>query len=479
MGIQGASRDPLQHVMPFIFTDAALVREHIRYTLKTVLPDGTVPYGTCGHGAIMVSPFLSGDLEIWLMWTLCEYILATKDISFLGERVVPYPYKGVKQDADTVLNLMNRCFRHFLEFTGTGTHGLPGILGGDWNDNVVVGNADPEEKKRIQKEGESVLIGAMAAAVLDKYAEVLAMAGEDNAKVADIAEQQRTAVALQWNGKWFRRAYLGSKIGWVDEDVLWLEPQPWALLGGAANAEQAEMLFAEIKAKCQDPSPIGAILADKCPDRDDMKAPKGAATNAGIWPSINGTLILALNRHDPAMAYEEWRKNTLAIHSEIYPEVWEGTWSGPDTYNSIYSDYPGRTFIIADPEARKESLSWVDYPVYNLHPHAWTIYNAACLFADHFTSDGAVFSLGFPEKEYAVKSALASLARDANGVRGSYCPAVGGKWRIELMFFKPEKGYYLTVNGMDSQYESLENGISFYGEGGGETPLKWEITFAV
>ncbi|MCL2757274.1 MAG: hypothetical protein FWD43_04250 [Coriobacteriia bacterium] len=475
MGFQGASRDPLQHVMPFIFTDAGLVREIIRYTAKSILPDGTVPYGICGNGAIMTTPFLSGDLELWLIWTLSEYILATKDLSILEEKVTPYPYKGIPQNQDSILGLIKRAYKHFLANTGTGAHGLLRILGGDWNDNVVVGNADPNEMERIYKEGESVLVGAMAAAVLKTYAEVLAMAGEDNSSVSLFAQEQRDAVAKQWNGKWFKRAYLGSVIGWVDEETLWLEPQPWALMCGSADEEKAGILVNEIREKCQDPSPIGAMLADKCPERD-MKAPSGMATNGGIWPSITGTLILALNKTDPAAAYTEWRKNTLAYHAENYPESWEGTWSGPDTYNSVLSEYPGRTFFVSDPEQRKFMLSWTDFPVYNLHPHAWTLYNAANLFARDFTSDGVVFNMGFPEAEYNFDSPLAALKRTSDGFEGRYCPAIEGTWKTELVFFKPEKGFVLTVNDKTAQYEQTKDGIVFYGDGGANNPLRWKIT---
>ena len=351
---------------------------------------------------------------------------------------------------------------------------MPRLLGGDWNDNVVVGNSDPAEQERIYKEGESVLVGAFAAVVLDKCATVLAMAGADGTEAAEFAKGQREAVAKQWNGKWFKRAYLGSVLGWVNDDKLWLEPQPWALMCGATDAEQTKTLIAEIKEKCQDPSPIGAMLANKCPE-SGMKAPKGMATNGGIWPSITGTLIMALGKSDPTAAYEEWRKNTLANHAEHYPKSWEGTWSGPDTYNSVLSDDPGRTVSYASPEDRKVKLAWVDFPVYNLHPHAWTLYNAAGLFADSFTSEGAVFSMGFPEKEYKFESPLTGLERTAKGFEGYYSPAVAGKWKIELVFFNPDSEFTLTVNGLEVEYEKTDNGIVFYGEGGGDAPLRWSV----
>jgi hypothetical protein len=316
----------------------------------------------------------------------------------------------------------------------------------------------------------------MAAAVLSKYAKVLAMACEDGLQAAEFAENQKEAVAKQWGGKWFRRAYLGEALGWTGEDKLWLEPQPWALMCGAANAEQTATLVSEIKGKCQDPSPIGAMLADCCPE-SGMKAPKGMATNGGVWPSITGTLIMALNKIDPAAAFEEWRKNTLANHADKYPESWEGIWSGPDTYNSTLSDNPGRTFSYADSIDRMNKISWADYPVYNLHPHAWTLYNAAGMFADSFTSKGAVFNMGFPEKEYSFQSSLASLDRSDKGFEGSYCPIADGNWTIELTFFNPDKDFRLTVNGVESLYEKTESGIAFAGGGGGSAPLRWSIEY--
>ena len=53
MGFQGAARDPLQHALPFLFSDPEIVKEILRYTLKEVRPDGSIPYGIVGHGTIM------------------------------------------------------------------------------------------------------------------------------------------------------------------------------------------------------------------------------------------------------------------------------------------------------------------------------------------------------------------------------------------------------------------------------------------
>ena len=48
MGFQGAARDPLQHSLPFLFSDPEIVRSVMRYTLKEVRDDGSLPYGIVG-----------------------------------------------------------------------------------------------------------------------------------------------------------------------------------------------------------------------------------------------------------------------------------------------------------------------------------------------------------------------------------------------------------------------------------------------
>ena len=56
----------------------------MRYTLKEVRDDGSLPYGIVGHG--VVAPMASdnaSDLPLWLLWTVSEYVLATRDVDFL------------------------------------------------------------------------------------------------------------------------------------------------------------------------------------------------------------------------------------------------------------------------------------------------------------------------------------------------------------------------------------------------------------
>ncbi|GAG76308.1 unnamed protein product, partial [marine sediment metagenome] len=88
IGFQGAARDPLQHALPFIFIEPSIVKNIIRYTLKSVSKNGEIPYGITGNGQIMPIPLKPSDQEMWLLWLTSEYILAYRDIEFLNQRIV-------------------------------------------------------------------------------------------------------------------------------------------------------------------------------------------------------------------------------------------------------------------------------------------------------------------------------------------------------------------------------------------------------
>ncbi len=473
MGFQGAARDPLQHAMPFIYSEPWIVKDVIRYTLKEVLPDGEIPYGIVGHGCLMVSPILSSDFELWLLLLASEYVLATKDKAFLNEMIRPYPYKGIQQEPRTVLQMLDLCCGHFTNLTSEGSHGLSKLLHGDWNDNVVIGSAGQESLAAIWKEGESVLVAAMAAYVLERYSGMLEFAGEKRpAKAAaQKSEAQRRAVREQWNGKWFRRAYLSDELGWVGEDILWLEPQPWAILAGAASNEQKSGLIGNIDEMVRKPSPIGAMLQSGLLPQSKMD--KGMVTNTGIWPSINGTLIWALTQADTEMAWDEWIKNSLARHADQYPDIWTGTWSASDVYNSVFSDHPGNTQF-ADKNSRHfTGLNWTDFPVLNLHPHAWPLFTAMKFAVDGFNADGVTLKPVLPESEYSLTSPLLGLARKGNCYRGWYAPLSEGSQRIRLILPKEEMNGRLTVLGKEHPFEKTEDAVVFDAPKGAE--WQWEV----
>jgi hypothetical protein len=462
-GIQGAARDPLQHVLPLIFTDPKFVREVIRYTLKEIQPDGSIPYGIVGNGVPMPCRYRPSDLELWLLWVASEYVLATRDKQFLDETVPTRPSRDSSPNALTVHELLARACARITGDIGVGKHGLMRLFNGDWNDSIVVNRLTPAQVSEVSQQGESVLNAAMASYVLNYYAKMLEFTGcpELANDARGKAAAQRQAVRQQWTGRWFRRAWLGEGLGWSGEKQLWLEPQPWAVIGGSATPEQVNTLVAAIDKLMRKPSPIGAPLLSQ-PD-PTMHNEAGVGTNGGIFAAITGTLIWALALVNGSMAWDEWKKNSLARHAELYPDLWYGIWSGPDAYHSALSKNPGHT----EPE----------FPVMNMHSHAWPLYSAAKLLGLEFHENGINFHPDLPLPEYEFASPLLGFKKSAGGYSGSYKPAAAGRWNIDIVLPDADRARLrqITVNDVTAALKFNERGIHFSGESKPSVPLRWKV----
>ncbi|UCE11429.1 MAG: hypothetical protein JSW61_05730 [Candidatus Thorarchaeota archaeon] len=492
IGIQAAARDPLQHALPFVFTDPDIVKNIIRYTLKTVSPEGEIPYGIVGSGLYMPSPWKPSDQQLWLFWLVSEYVLANRDTDFLDEILPTYPIYGRKAGKASVRELLTRCFRYFVDKIGTGKHGLMRLARGDWNDVVVIGHVKDEQRDEVAEVGESILNSSMATYVLDHYSRLLGFVGDDllAKESLEFADGQRDAVTKQWTGNWFRRAWLGSEIGWVGTDIMWLEPQPWSIIGNAADDEQKGTLLQVIGEKAQRFSKHGATILST--PLDQVPGGPGVGTNAGVWPSINGTLVWALALMDGSKAWEEWKRNTLAFHADSYPEVWYGIWSGPDTYNSEFSDSPGQTIQIGERtgvrDAAEDSgledegflgVGWTDFPVFNMHPHAWPLYTTAKMLGIEFNIEGLEISPSLPHQKYEFNSPLLDFEKSETGYKGKYAPMVRGTWKVVINLGEEETGRLSTavVNGMEQEIIKEEDRVIITGTSAPEEPLTWELKY--
>lgn len=475
MGFQGAARDPLQHSLPFVFSDPQIVKEVLQYTLKEVRADGSIPYGIVGHGMPMpTTSDNSSDMPLWLLWVTSEYVLATRDIEFLDAKVVPI--YGVRAEGETVRNLLAHCYRHLADDVKTGQHGLMRMLRDDWNDGLENAWVPQASRQECAEKSESVLNSAMAAYVFDYYATMLTYTGVDAKFASEVrqkAEDHRDAVQKQWTGKWFRRAWLGPTLGWLGEKGLWIEPQPWAIISGATSADQTTVLLKAIDEQLRKPSPIGAMQISDSPDRITQSVSKmepGTQVAGGVWPSLNQTLIWALARVDGAMGWDEWKKNSFARHAEVYPQVWYGTWSGPDVLNSALSQHPGQT-------TAGKPFGWTDFPVLNMHAHACPLYSTSKLLGLEFTENGFTLAPKLPLESLRFESPLLGLIKTAKGYEGWYNPSVRNTWSLRLALSEDEAKRFqrAEVNGMKVRARINAGMIELRGEGGAGGAFHWSL----
>ena len=148
-------------------------------------------------------------------------------------------------------------------------------------------------------------------------------------------------------------------------------------------------LFQVIDRELRQPSPIGALQMNKSPDMTSHGMEPGTIMNGGVLVALNATLIWALAQVNSNMAWEEWKKNSLARHADVYPDVWYGTWSGPDIINSVLSEHPGET-------TSGSPLGWTDFPVLNMHSHANSLFAVTKLLGLEFTANGVLLAPSIP-----------------------------------------------------------------------------------
>ncbi|MFC7309622.1 GH36-type glycosyl hydrolase domain-containing protein [Streptomyces monticola] len=352
-GFNAGPRATVQHALPLVWLAPELAAEAARFTMAETTPEGEIAYAEVGSGAWEHLLWCPSDNDLWLLWLVAEYVLATRDRAFLRQSVSywPAPYTRPEPVWDHCL----RALDHLLTTVGTGPHGLIKMRLGDWNDMVVTESDVPVD--RAWEESESTLNTAMAVHVLRRFAELADYHGDlaIAERVRERADAFADAVRASWRGTHVNR-------GWADHETeaghldLFLEPQPWALLTGVLGPERAATLVQEIRSRCSDPYATRIFGAG-----GEGHTP---TVGGGQWPAINSTLAWGLATVDPAEGWRELRDNTLAHHAETYPEVWFGVWSGPDAYLPSHDDRAGETW------AEESLFSMQAWPVQILFPHS-------------------------------------------------------------------------------------------------------------
>ena len=127
-----------------------------------------------------------------------------------------------------------------------GSHGLPLMEGGDWNDGM----------NRVGREGrgESVWLGWFLHLNLTDFAHIADRRGETDraASWRSRAASLQTSLETEgWDGEWYRRAFFddGSPLGSAENDECQIDsiPQSWAVLSGAAEPGRARRAMASVE----------------------------------------------------------------------------------------------------------------------------------------------------------------------------------------------------------------------------------------
>lgn len=210
-GLRGAARDNLINAVAALPLAPWLAAEQIRYILGATHPDGTrISYGTSGFGELQnaVVHRKPSDLDLWLLWAVVEYVQGTRDFAFLDTPVELHRDGAAPGPSLTVAARLGTSLDWLEGEIGYGEHGLLRVGSGDWSDGISFLAPD---RVAFEANGESVFNSAFAAYVFPRIAGLLD--GRDDALAAryrTAGEALRMAVASQFQGRWFTRAWDGG-----------------------------------------------------------------------------------------------------------------------------------------------------------------------------------------------------------------------------------------------------------------------------
>jgi cellobiose phosphorylase len=329
-------RDQLQDCLALLYAKPLLAKAQIVKHAAHQFREGDVEHWWHEETGYGIRTRFSDDL-LWLPYTVLRYTEHTGD-NTLWQEVIPFlegeplqelemEHYGLTKISAEKASLYEHCLRAIDRSLQFGSHGLPLMGGGDWNDGMnQVGK---------KGQGESIWLGWFLYTICQGIIPVCLEQGDElqAQKFQTAAEQLMEALNRSgWDGYWYRRAYsdngepLGSSIN--NECQIDCIAQAWAVISGAAPKEKAMMAMNSFDEKLvlREDSLVNLLTPpfnNTTPSPGYIQAyPPGVRENGGqythgaVWSIIAWAMLGEGNR-----AYELFHMLSPINHSRNHNEV--------------------------------------------------------------------------------------------------------------------------------------------------------------